>query len=69
MSQTVLLFSVATLMAAITLHEVSTSSPICYEAGKQVTIDHINNKKLVHDKQSRYCNRSRILREDALLNT
>jgi hypothetical protein len=45
MSQTVLLFSVATLMVAITLNEVSTSSPICYEAGKRASIGQINNKK------------------------
>jgi hypothetical protein len=38
-----MLVSVATLMVAITLKEVSTSSPICYEAGKQVSMDYVNN--------------------------
>jgi hypothetical protein len=46
MSSTVLLVSVATLMASITLNEVTSSSPICYEAGKQVSMDPVNNTKL-----------------------
>jgi hypothetical protein len=55
MSQTVLLFSVAILIVAITLNEVSTSSPICYETGKQASIDQINNNKLLQGEQSKYC--------------
>jgi len=36
------LVSVATLMAVTTLNEVSASNPICYEAGKNVSLNHIN---------------------------
>ncbi|XP_023710180.1 uncharacterized protein LOC111865968 [Cryptotermes secundus] len=35
MSRAVMLFSVATLTVATTLKEVSTSRPICHEAGKE----------------------------------
>jgi hypothetical protein len=43
MSRSFVLFvSVASFLVVITLNEVSTSSPMCYEAGKKVSANKIN---------------------------